>query len=224
MREYLVRLDRLKAEYLMKEAGASVAPRAFARQMLPRSGLSKFDQRAVLTKTEGKWDAVQIRSQLETIYKNVESHDKHVVKRGRNFRNGLRKTFIASVTDLEPDDVEVDGDEDPLAAIGNEKREDHYPSSDGYSAEDWSQEEWDDWNSYDTSEYPSPNGSYINGYGSYDSGYDTNTDKSPMEQPWWLEGYDGEDGFWYDGDERGCTDMETGETFGIYFGTLVNKA
>ena len=97
---------------MKKEVGVQVAPRAYASQMLKRSGLSRFDQRAVLANCQAEWDAKKIKIQLETIYKSAEMNDKQAVQKGRNFRKGHRKTFHVGVTELEPADVECDSDEE----------------------------------------------------------------------------------------------------------------
>ena len=85
MCEYRLRLEWDKKEYLEKEVGSAVAPRAYAKQMLRRSGLSRFDQRSVLTACKAQWNADLIKVQLETVYKNVEGGDKHAVAKSKNF-------------------------------------------------------------------------------------------------------------------------------------------
>ena len=182
MREYLIRLEFVKQEYLRTEVGSAVAPRAYAEQMLRRSGLSRFDQRAVFSNCNAKWDAAAIKQQLETVYRNVEGNDKSAAQKGRNFRRGKKKVFITGVTSIEPDDVESsEGEEEQIES-----------SAPG------------DWNSQYDNSTTDWNGTYIlNGVDGNDPSYynEPNLDED--------DGYDGEDGYWYYNHDDGCVDIQT---------------
>ena len=114
LREYIFRLEFNKKEYLRLETGSSVAPRRYAHQMLERSGLSKFDQRAILHKTEGIYDAEKFKQIMTTIYRRAEGGDTQRIVKGRNFRRGIRKTFIVCETEMEPDDVDDESQTMPV--------------------------------------------------------------------------------------------------------------
>ena len=203
VREYLTRLEHVKKEYLRKEEGSAVAPRAYAVQMLRRSGLSRFDQRAVLAHVGGKWDAEKIKGHLETVYKTVEGNDKTTVHKGRNFKRGVRKTFVVGVTPLEPDDVNEEFD-------AKAEEEDVEDQKQHEESQEYDNNEWTDY----SGDWGSDQNANPTFYGGVDGSDPTN---EPNQND---HGYDGGDGFWYDSDGYGCTD-ENNEYFTTYFGSWV---
>ena len=80
-----------------------------AELYLYKSGLNRQEQKDVFQKAGGKWDPDKIQKHLQTVYRSVELNDGVKVMAGKNFKKGLKKTWITGVTPLEAGDL-VDGD------------------------------------------------------------------------------------------------------------------
>ena len=94
MQEYLTSLARVKTEYEVADAGASVSDKAFARKMLKCAGLSRDECRSVLAAAGQLWDYEKIESGLVMMFgdahlddnKHRDRHLAQVPTRTRNAR------------------------------------------------------------------------------------------------------------------------------------------
>ena len=117
MTEYLLRLEYNLNDYLKKESGSAVAPRAYAKQMLSRAGLSRSDQQQCFAFCEGEYDPELIKARLQTTYKDVHRNDHSAIRKGKNFRRGHHKTWVAGL-EMNPSDVESDSEPEVCPICG----------------------------------------------------------------------------------------------------------